>query len=45
MNPDEMTPERIIKHLEGMRQAPFWTDEDMAPIDAAIAAGNAALAG
>lgn len=79
MNPEELTPERIIKHysacldsvwvvndaianpdrytgdatviernvqhLEEMRQADFWTDEDMAPIDAAIAAGNAAMAG
>ena len=34
---------RNIEYLEGMRQADFWTDEDMAPIDAAIAAGNAAL--
>lgn len=37
--------QRNVQHLEGMRNAPFWTDEDMAPIDAAIAAGNAALAG
>ena len=47
-NPDRYTGddtviERNVKHLEGMRQADFWTDEDMAPIDAAIAAGNAAL--
>ena len=34
---------RNVEYLEGMRQADFWTDEDMAPIDAAIAAGNAAL--
>ena len=34
---------RNIEYLEGMRQADFWTDEDMAPIDAAIAAGNTAL--
>ena len=32
---DQLTPERI---------ADFWTDEDMTPIEAAIAAGNAALA-
>ena len=49
-NPDKYTGDdtviaRNVKHLEGMRQADFWTDEDMAPIDAAIAAGNAALAG
>ena len=42
---DETVIDRNVKHLEGMRKAPFWTDEDMAPIDAAIAAGNAALAG
>lgn len=42
---DDTAIDRNVKHLEGMRQAPFWTDEDMAPIDAAIAAGNAALAG
>ena len=45
-NPDRYTTddtviERNVQHLEGMRQADFWTDEDMAPIDAAIAAGNA----
>ena len=48
-NPDRYTGddtviERNVQHLEGMRQADFWTTEDMAPIDAAIAAGNAALA-
>jgi hypothetical protein len=37
--------QRNVQHLEGMRRAEFWTDEDMAPIDAAIAAGNAATAG
>ena len=47
-NPDRYTGddtviERNVQHLEGMCQADFWTDEDMAPIDAAIAAGNAAL--
>jgi len=45
-NPDRYTTddtviERNVQHLEGMRQADFWTDEDMAPIDAAISAGNA----
>jgi len=49
-NPDRYTTddtviERNVQHLEGMRKAEFWTDEDMTPIDAAIAAGNAALAG
>jgi len=48
-NPDKYTGddtviERNVQHLEGMRRAEFWTTEDMAPIDAAIAAGNAALA-
>ena len=48
-NPDRYTTddtviERNVQHLEGMRKAEFWTDEDMAPIDSAIAAGNAALA-
>jgi hypothetical protein len=41
---DDTVIDRNVKHLEGMRPAPFWTDEDMAPIDAAIAAGNTALA-
>ena len=45
-NPDRYTTddtviERNVQHLEGMRQADFWTDEDMTPIDAAISAGNA----
>ena len=41
---DQLTPERTTKHLEGMRQADFWTTEDMAPIDAAIVSGNSAIA-
>ena len=41
---DDTVIERNVQHLEGMRQAHFWTTEDMAPIDAAIAAGNAAIA-
>ena len=40
---DATVIERNVQHLEEMRQADFWTDEDMAPIDAAIAAGNATL--
>ena len=48
-NPDRYTGDdtviqRNVRHLEGMRNADFWTDEDMTPIDDAIAAGNAALA-
>ena len=42
---DDTVIQRNVQHLEGMRRATFWTDENMAPIDAAIAAGNAALAG
>jgi hypothetical protein len=41
---DPTVIERNVVHLEGMRTAEFWTTEDMAPIDAAIAAGNAAMA-
>ena len=49
-NPDKYTGDdtvlqRNVQHLEGMRNADFWTTEDMGPIDAAIAAGNAVLAG
>jgi len=40
---DDTVVERNVKHLEVMRQADFWIDEDMAPIDAAIAVGNATL--
>jgi hypothetical protein len=39
---DDTVIQRNVQHLEGMRSADFWTTEDMAPIDAAIAAGNAA---
>jgi hypothetical protein len=42
---DDTVIERNVQHLEGMRKADFWTDEDMTPVDEAIAAGNAALAG
>lgn len=41
---DDSVIQRNVQHLEGMRQADFWTTEDMATIDAAIAAGNATLA-
>lgn len=40
---DETVLQRNVQHLEGMRKADFWTTEDMAPIDAAIAAGNTTL--
>ena len=39
---DDTVIQRNVQHLEGMRSADFWTTEDMTPIDAAIAAGNAA---
>jgi len=42
---DETVIQRNVQHLEGMLNAPFWTDEDMTPIEAAIAAGNAAQEG
>lgn len=42
---DTTAIERNVKHLEVMLNAPFWTTEDMAPIESAIAAGNAVLAG
>ena len=41
---DDTVIERNVQHLEAMRRADFWTDEDMTPIDEAIAAGNAATA-
>lgn len=41
---DDTVIQRNVQHLEGMLKAPFWTTEDMAPITAAIAAGNAAIA-
>lgn len=40
---DDSVIQRNVQHLEGMRQADFWTTEDMAPIDAAISSGNATL--
>jgi hypothetical protein len=41
---DDTVIQRNVQHLEGMKNADFWTTEDMAPIDAAIAAGNAVTA-
>jgi hypothetical protein len=37
--------ERNVKHLELMRAKDFWTTEDMAPVDAAISAGQAFIEG
>ena len=39
---DDTVIDRNVQHLEGMRKADFWTDEDMTPIDEAITAGKAA---
>ena len=33
--------DRNVKHLELMVAKDFWTTEDMAPVNAAIAGGNA----
>ena len=46
-NPDKYTGDdtvidRNVQHLEGMRKADFWAEEDMTPIDEAITAGKAA---
>ena len=35
--------DRNVRHLEVMRVQTFWTTEDMAPVDAAIATGKAYL--
>jgi len=37
---DDTILERNVKHLQGMRQASFWTTEDMTPLEAAIALGS-----
>jgi hypothetical protein len=37
---DKNTVDRNVKHLELMVDKDFWTTEDMAPVNAAIAAGN-----
>jgi len=34
------TVDRNVKHLELMVDKDFWTTEDMAPVNAAIAVGN-----
>lgn len=40
---DSTVIERNVRHLEGMREKNFWTNEDITPIDSAIIAGNAAI--
>ena len=40
---DRDVVERNVAHLELMRGKDFWTTEDMASVDAAIAAGKAYL--
>ena len=45
-NPDAREQiEQNVHHLELMKRKEFWTTEDMSPLDDAIAAGKAALAG
>mgnify|MGYP003653963437 FL=1 len=39
---DETVLERNVGHLELMVLKDYWTTEDMSPLNAAIAAGNAA---
>lgn len=39
---DETVLQRNVDHLEIMVTKDFWTTEDMSPLNAAIAAGNAA---
>lgn len=38
---DKPTVDRNVEHLELMVAKDFWTTEDMAPVNAAIAAGKA----
>ena len=38
---DKATVDRNVEHLELMVAKDFWTTEDMAPVNAAIAAGKA----
>lgn len=42
---DETVLQRNVSHLEGMVNATYWTNEDMTPLNDAITAGNAAIAG
>ena len=42
---DETVLQRNVQHLEGMVNYTHWTDEDMTPLNDAISAGNAAIAG
>ena len=39
---DETVLQRNVDHLEIMVLKDYWTTEDMSPLNAAIAAGNAA---
>jgi len=41
---DETVLERNLQHLEIMVLKDYWTTEDMSPLNAAITAGNAAIA-
>jgi len=42
---DETVLQRNVQHLEGMVNFAHWTNEDMTPLNDAITAGNAAIAG
>ena len=42
---DDTVLQRNVEHLEAMVPQSFWTDEDMAPLNAAVTAGKAAIAG
>lgn len=42
---DETVLQRNVEHLEGMVNYTHWTNEDMTPLNDAITAGNAAIAG
>lgn len=41
---DDTVIQRNVKHLKGMRNADFWTNEDMTRIDGAIALANSVTA-
>jgi len=42
---DETVLQRNVGHLEIMVPKTYWTTEDMTPLNNAITAGNAAIAG
>jgi hypothetical protein len=42
---DPTVIQRNVDHVEAMVGYEHWTDEDMAPLNAAVTAGKAAIAG